>query len=138
VIEYRGKYRVLFETDKQGKACEFTYIPCGIIKGCNICRHSDNMLNVYIPSSRTAKRLLSEYPEIFKPFQVGDSEATLLFKESDIDKAAKILKARVMGKNKSPRPKRRMVISEKRRKELADMMKQISSRITVEKSSLKG
>ena len=102
MIEYRGQYRVLYETDKQGKACEFTYIPCGIIKGCNICRHSYNTLNVYIPSSRTAKRLLSEYPEIFKPFQVGDNEATLLFSECKMDEAAVILRARVKGKNMNP------------------------------------
>ena len=50
MLTYRGQYRVLFETDKAGKACEFTYIPCGIRKGANICRHSNDMLNIFIPS----------------------------------------------------------------------------------------
>ncbi len=122
MIEYRGQYRVLYETDKVGKVCEFTYIPCRIIKGCNICRHSYNTLNVYIPSSRTAKRLLSEYPEIFKPFQVGDNEATLLFSECKMDEAAVILRARVKGKNQNPKPKRKCNLTEKQRQAIGERL----------------
>lgn len=76
---------------------------------------------------KTVNRLLKEYPDLFKPFQIGDSEATLLFSEADIEKAAAILKARVMGKNKSPKPKRQIVISEDRKKELSEQMKELQS-----------
>lgn len=122
MIKYRGQYRVIYETDKQGKACEFAYIPCGIMRGCNICRHSDNTLNVNIPSIRTANRLLKEYPEIFKPFQVGDNEASLLFQESDMDKAATILKVRVKGKNQSPKPKRKCNLTKKQRQAIGERL----------------
>ena len=126
MIRYRGKYRTVYEVDKSsGQPYEFAFIPCLIKKGANICRHSDNMLNAYIPSTKIANRLLKEYPDVFTPLQVGDKEATLLFRESDIEKAATILKARVMGKNKSPKPKRRIVISEERKQALSDRMKQI-------------
>ena len=108
MIEYR--VNTVFYTKRTSRAKHaIHYIPCGIIKGCNICRHSYNTLNVYIPSSRTAKRLLSEYPEIFKPFQVGDNEATLLFSECKMDEAAVILRARVKGKNMNPKPKRNAI-----------------------------
>ena len=69
-----------------------------------------------------ANRLL-EHPDIFKPFQMGDSEATLLFAESDMERAATILKPRVMGKNMNPRPKRKVMISEERKRILSDRMK---------------
>ena len=127
MLSYRGTYRVVYETDKRtGKPCEFTFIPCGIRKGANICRHNDDTLNVFIPGFGTADRLLKEYPDLFQPFQVGDSEATLLFKESDIERAAVILKARTKGKDMSARPKRQVTISDDRKKELVDRMKEIN------------
>ena len=71
MLSYRGTYRVLYETDKRtGKPCEFTFIPCGIRRGANICRHNDDTLNVFIPGFGTADRLLKEYPDIFKPFRL--------------------------------------------------------------------
>jgi hypothetical protein len=105
MLKYRGIFRVQYEVDKQGKACEFTYVPCGIKRGSNICRHSDDMLNVYLTSSIVANNLLREHIDLFKPYQMGDGEATLLFPESRIAEAAEILKARVMGKGLNPRPK---------------------------------
>lgn len=128
MLTYRGRYRVLYEIDSAGRACEFTNIPCGIRKGANISRHDSDTLNVFIPSTKTASRLLKEYRDIFMPFQVGDHEATLLFKESNIDKAAAILKARIKGKDMSARPKRQVAISEERRRELSEQMKQIQAK----------
>lgn len=127
MLKYRGTYRVLFEIDKAGKPCEFTFIPCRIKKGANICRHNGDVLNIYIPSIKMANRLSREYPDLFKPFQTGDSEAVLLFNEADIEKAAAILKARVMGKGMSPKPKRKVTISEERKQELSERMKELHS-----------
>lgn len=129
MLKYRGTYRALFEIDKTGKVCEFTHIPCQIKKGSNICKHSDTVLNAYIPSIKILNRILKEYPEMFKPFQVGDTEGTLLFKEADIEKAAVILKARVKGKGMSARPKRQVTLSEERKLELANRMKQLHKNI---------
>ena len=64
---------------------------------------------------------------MFKRFQIGNDEAALICKESDIDKAAVILKARRKGKNLSARPKRQITISEERRKELSEQMKRIQA-----------
>ena len=109
MLKYRGTYRVVYETDKRtGKALEFTFIPCRIKKGANICRHNKNTLNVYIPSTRIIGYLLRKYPDIFKPFQNGDEESTLLFSESMFPEAESILKPYKMGKNISPRSKRNM------------------------------
>lgn len=126
MLDYRGQFRVLYETDKRtGKVCEFTFIPCRVRKGANICRYSDTMLNVYIPGKPTVNRLLTEHPEIFKPLQIGDTEGTLLFPESMIGAVVDILKPFVMGKNKSPRPKRKVIISEERKQELSNRMKEL-------------
>lgn len=125
MLKYRGVYRVLFEIDKAGKPCEFSFIPCRIKKGASICRQDDNTLNVYVPGIKTVNRLLKDHADIFKPFKIGDKEAILLFRESDIDKAATILKARVMGKNMSPKPKRKVVLSNERKQELSERMKQL-------------
>jgi len=74
MLKYRGQFRVLYECDKRtGKPGEFTFIPCRIKKGANICRHNDTTLNVFIPSTIIANRLLREYTDIFMPFQSGDS-----------------------------------------------------------------
>jgi hypothetical protein len=126
MLKYRGTYRVVFETDKRtGKAQEFAFIPCRIKKGANICRHNENTLNVYIPSIKIINSLLKEYPDIFIPFQIGNLEGTLLFKEPMLPHVAAILKPYVKGKNKSPRPKRQVNISEKRKKELSDRMRRL-------------
>lgn len=141
MIDYRGKYRVTYDVDKRtGKAAEFTFIPCGIKKNSNISRHSGNMLNAYIPSIKVFNRLLREYPELFTSFQVGDSEGTLLFKESDMKAAAVILKARTKGKDMPARPKRQVTLSEDRKKILSDRMKQIqaNNKIIGEKTSKTG
>ncbi len=140
MLKYRGKYRVLYETDKTGKACEFTFIPCLIKRGSNICRHSDTILNVYITSSKIINRLLKEYPDLFRPFQTGNGEGTLLFDESNIDKAAAILKPKVLGKGMSPKPKRQVNISEERKQELSERMKLLhaNSKITGEKQRKTG
>ncbi len=134
MLRYRGQYRVLFETDKRtGKACEFTYVPCRIRKGADIVRHNDDTLNVYIPGKKTANRLLKEHSDIFKPFQIGDSEATLLFPESMMKEAAKILMPVVRGKGMSPRPKRVIVLSDDQRKSLSDRMKTIQAKYSLDK-----
>lgn len=127
LLKYRGTYRVMYEADKSGKAAEFTFIPCRIKKGSSICRHDDNTLNAYIPSAKIAHRLLIDYLDLFKPFQIGDGEATLLFNESDIEKTATIMKARVMGKGMNPKPKRKVAISDERKKELAEQMRELQS-----------
>ncbi len=119
---YRGQYRVLYETDKQGKVCEFSFIPCRISKRANICRHNNDTMNAYIPSTKTAKRLLKQYPYIFKKYQTGDSEAILLFPEYKMDEAAKILKARVKGKNQSSRPKRICNLTEEQRQVIGERL----------------
>ena len=107
MLRYRGTYRIVFEQDKRtGKPLEFTFIPCCIRGGSNICRHYESALSAYIPGIKTANRLLKEQPDIFRPFQIRDSEATLLFNESDMERAAIILIPRVMGKNMNPRPKK--------------------------------
>lgn len=113
MIKYRGKYRIVYEIDNNGKPCEFSFIPCGIKRGANITRHNDNILNVYIPSVKKTMRLLREYPDIFKPFIITDGEGILLFNERYIDKACKILRARIQGKNLSPRAKRNARIFKK-------------------------
>jgi hypothetical protein len=116
MLKYRGTYRVLFETDiRTGQAAEFTYVPCRIRKESNIYRHSDSVLAVYLPGQGTANRLLNEYPDLFRPFQTGGSEATLLFDEKDIEKAAFILKPRTKGKNMNPRPKRKQNLTDEQR-----------------------
>ncbi|NJD04658.1 MAG: hypothetical protein FIA99_19135 [Ruminiclostridium sp.] len=108
MLKYRGQYRVILETDKKtGKPLEFTFIPCRIYKGANICRYSGTMLNAYLPSIKVFNRLLKEHPELFTAFQTGSSEGTLLFKESDMEEAAIILKAYTLGKNISPRSRTR-------------------------------
>jgi len=106
VLNYRGTYRVVFEVDTCGKPMEFTFIPCRIRKGANICRHDDATLNVLIPGSGTADRLLKEYPDLFQPWQMGAAEATLTFPEARMIEAAKILKPFTLGKAVSPRAKR--------------------------------
>ena len=105
MLKYRSQYRVCYEMDKNGKVCEFTFIPCMIKKGTNICRYDDNTLSVYIPSIQIINRLLKEYPLLFKPHQIGDTEGTLLFSETDIKQADKILKIRTKGKSLSPKNK---------------------------------
>jgi len=124
MLKYRRKFRVLYECDvRTRKPAEFTYIPCLIKKGSNICRHSETMLNAYITSAKIIRRLLSEYPDIFTMWQDCDSEGTILFPESRIDEVAPILKIQTRGKNLSPYPKRKVNISEERRKELSESMK---------------
>ena len=106
MLKYRGQYRVVYETDKRtGKPQEFCFIPCRLKRGSNICRHDDNTLNCYIPSAVTARNLLNEYPDIFEVFQIGEREASLLFPESILPKAAIILKVYIKGRNVSPRSK---------------------------------
>lgn len=105
MIKYRGRYRVVFEMDKQtGKPLEACFIRCR--HNINICRHNDSVLNAYIPSRMKATYLLKMYPSLFILFQSGDKEATLLFKETDIEKAAGILGAMVKGANVSPKSRR--------------------------------
>jgi hypothetical protein len=123
MLKYRGTYRVLYECDvRTGKPTEFTYIPCIIKKGTNICRHSTTMLNAYIPSMKIILSLLREYPDIFALYQDGHSEGTIIFNELNITKVAEILKAKVMGKNMSAKPKKKMNISEEQRNKLRDNM----------------
>jgi hypothetical protein len=108
MLNYRGRFRVVYECDKRtGKPGENTFIPCRIRKGANICRHSETTLNVYIPGIKAVKRILSQYPDIFTPFQMGDREATLLFPESKMEQVAAILKPITKGKNISPKSKTR-------------------------------
>lgn len=135
MLEYRGQYRVLYELDSKGTSTEFVYIPCNIKKGANICRHNVDTLNVFIPSVKIAKRLLREYSSTFNLLQMGDSEATLLFDESDIITVAHILKARVLGKNKSPKPKRKINFSDEQKEALSKRMTELRQRTkTLEKN----
>ena len=128
MLKYQGKYRVLCEVDiKTGKPCEFGVIPCLIKKGSNICRQNGSVLNLYIPSTKIANRLLKEYPDLFNPLFIGDSEAVLLFNESDIEQVASIVKAKVKGRNKSPNPKRKYAISEERKQILINQLKAYNS-----------
>lgn len=114
MFNYRGSFRVTYEMDKRtGKPAEFTFIPCRIRKGANICRHDEGTLNVYIPGTRAANTLLAEYPDIFKPFQIGDSEVTLLFPELMLPEVIEILRPIVKGKGISPRSKRNIRYTEK-------------------------
>lgn len=124
MLKYRGTYRVQYECDvRTGQSGEFTYIPCHIRPGANVYRHNDNTLLVYISGIKTVNRLLREYPGIFRPYQTGDSEASLLFKVSDIQKAAVILKAKVQGKNLSPKPKKKYNLTDEQRKEIGVRLK---------------
>lgn len=91
--------------DKFKKPQEFTFIPCRLKSGTNICRHNEKTLSVYIPSSIMARNLLIDYPDMFTLFQIGDREAILLFPESMLPEAAIILKAYIQGRNISPRSK---------------------------------
>ncbi len=128
MLKYQGKYRVLYEVNKKsGKACEFVFIPCLIKKGSNICRHSENVLNFYVPSVKIANRLLKDYPDLFDPFIIGVDEAVLLFNETDIERVASIVKARVKGKRLSPNPKRSYTLSEERKQILIDQLKVLNS-----------
>lgn len=126
MLKYRGQFRILYETDKRtGQAAEFTFIPCRIRPGANIYRFNDDTLAACIPGSRTANRLLQEYSNIFRPFQTGDAEAIFLFDEANISQAAAILKARVKGKNLSPRPKRKLNLSNEQRRVLSERMAEV-------------
>ena len=125
MLKYRGQYRVLYEIDKAGKPCEFSFIPCRIKKGASIVRHNVDTLNVYIPGAKAVNKLLKEYPYIFKPFQIGSAEGTFLFPESLLLEAAEVLRPYVKGKNMSPKPKRKVTISEERKKELSERMKRL-------------
>jgi hypothetical protein len=108
MINYRGKYRVCFELDKRtGNPCELSFIPCTIYKGSNIYRHSDTILGFYISSITIGNRLLNEYPTLFTQFLQSSSETMLLFPESKIEEASKILKPYVKGRNISPRSRTR-------------------------------
>ena len=123
MLKYRGQFRVLWETDtRTGQAAEFTFVPCRIRKGAVIYRFNDNILAVYIPGSRTANRLLQEHSDIFRAFQMGDIEIILFFSEKDIKKAAAILKARIQGKNKSPKPKRKRTLTEEQKNVLRERL----------------
>lgn len=106
MLKYRGLYRVAYEIDKTGKPGEFTFIPLKLKRGSNIVRHNENILSVYIPSKTITKRLLTEYPDLFKLLSVGDSEDILLFAESRLPEAAEILRPYIKGRNVSPRSKR--------------------------------
>ncbi|NLU26148.1 MAG: hypothetical protein GXX00_03175 [Hungateiclostridium thermocellum] len=137
MLKYRGTYRVMYETDtRTGQAAEFTFIPCRIRPGANIYRFSDNTLAAYIPGIKTVNKLLNEHPNIFRPFSIGDPEGVLLFNEEDITQAAIILKARVKGKNLSPKPKRKRVLTEEQKQALSDRMKKHNNKKLLEKNSV--
>jgi hypothetical protein len=124
VLKYRGQFRILYETDKRtGQAAEFTFAPCRIRPGANIYRFNDDTLAACIPGSRTANRLLQEHPGIFRSFQTGDSESSLLFDEKNIDRAAAILLPRVKGKNMSARPKRSYTLTEEQKRIRTERLK---------------
>lgn len=106
MLKYRGQYRVSYEMDKLGKPSEFTFIPCRIKKGSNIYRYNNEVLAAYIPSMQIVRRLHLEYSHLFRPFQTGDKEGTLLFNESNLPEVVFILKIKVKGCNVSPRSKR--------------------------------
>jgi len=136
MLKYRGTYRVMYEIDKHtGKALEFVYVPCKIKKGSNICRYNDNILNVYIPSSIIVNNLLKDYSDIFKPLQIGNGEATLLFNESNIKKVAVILKAKTYGKNKSPKPKIKRNFSEEQKRVAGERLKLMHEQKSYERKS---
>ena len=137
MLKYRGQFRVLYETDtRTGQAAEFTFVPCRIRKGAVIYRFNDNILAVYIPGSRTANRLLQEHPDIFRSFQTGDSESSLLFDEKNIDRAATVLLPRVKGRNMSPKPRKKINLSDEQRKSLSERMKKHNSKKLLEKNSV--
>ena len=105
MLSYRGKYRVCYEFDKRtGKPLEFNYIKCR--NKIEIFRHKDKVLVTYIQSRIKGTYLLKLYPDLFKLFQDGDKECTLLFNESDMEVVANILGAMTKGCNVSPRSKR--------------------------------
>lgn len=116
MLKYQGTYRVLLETDvRTGKAAEFTYVPCRVRPGVNIFRFNDNTLAVYVPGTKSVNNLLKDHADIFRPFQMGGSEAVLLFDEKDMEQAAFILKPRTKGKNMNPRPKRKQNLTDEQR-----------------------
>lgn len=106
MLKYRGLYRVAYEIDKTGKPGEFTFIPLKLKRGSSIVRHNENILSVYIPSKTITKRLLTEYPDLFKLLSMGDGEGILLFAETKLSEAASILRPYTKGKNVSPKSKR--------------------------------
>ena len=124
MLSYRGQFRVLYETDtRTGQAAEFTFVPCRIRPGANIYRFNNDTLAAYVPGSRTANRLLQEHSDIFRAFQMGDIEIILFFSEKDIKKAAAILKARIQGKNRSPRPKKACNLTDEQRRRIGERLK---------------
>ena len=124
MLKYRGTYRVMFEIDKRtGQAAEFTYVPCRIRPKSNIYRYNSDTLAAYIPGIKTANRLLREHPDIFRSFQTGDSESSLLFDEKNIDRAAAVLLPRVKGKNMSARPKRSYTLTEEQKRIRTERLK---------------
>jgi len=102
MLKYRNRYRVCYEIDKKGKICDFTFIPCSVSKGSNICRYDDFTLSVYITSIKTFNRIALN-KELFTIFQEGQSEGTLLFSEENFKQANKFLKARKKGRTIPPR-----------------------------------
>lgn len=116
MLKYQGTFRVQYETDvRTGKAAEFTYVPCRVRPGANIYRFNDNTLAVYVPGTKAVNNLLENHSDIFRPFQMGDKEATLLFDEKNLEQAAFILKPRTKGKNMNPRPKRKQNLTDEQR-----------------------
>ncbi len=109
MLQYRFKYRAVYEMDKRtGKPCEFTFIPCKIKKGTDIYRNNDSELLAYIPSVQIGNKLLKEYPDLFRKYRQSSCETVLAFNESDMEKAATILKAWTFGKNIYPGSKKNL------------------------------
>lgn len=124
MLTYRGQYRILFEVDKQGKPAEFSFIPCRIKRNSSIYRHNSTTLGAYVVGKYTINKLIG-LPELFKPFQVGDSEASFLFPERLLPEAAAILRPYVKGAALSPKPRRKIAVSDERKQELADRMRKL-------------
>ena len=138
MLKYKGRFRVLYECDvRTGKPQEFTYIPCRIKKGSNICRHSETMLNAYITSAKIIQRLLREHPDIFTMLQDCDYEGTLLFPESRIDEVAPILKIQTSGRTLSSRPKYTQNITPEERERRTQRIQEYNAKRKRQNESLK-
>lgn len=100
--KYIGTYRVLREKDLNGNTTEFTYIPCKY--GITMYRYSKNKIALTFETSRSQNVIIPKIKDKVELFVEGDAEATYLFDEKYIHDIAKVVSARIKGKNIPPKP----------------------------------
>jgi hypothetical protein len=132
INKYRGTYRVYRELDNNEQLTtndDATYIKCK--STVIIYRYNSDILAVQFNSTGYKNNRIKELSDVgvcLTTLQSGDNESVYLFKESDFNKVAEILKPQTKGAKKSPtscakKPKREL--TEEQREVLRTRMKLI-------------